>query len=79
MTVWVGEGMVDWRRPITVDLAGRRVFSGMLKPDLFVCLSQVARTLDFDRLRWAGIWIDARGKAEPVTGKTVFPPLLPEI
>jgi pimeloyl-ACP methyl ester carboxylesterase len=77
MTVWVGEGMVDWRRPVTVELAGHRVFSGMLKPDLFVCLSQAARTLDFDRLRWAGIRIDARGKAEPVTGATSFPPLLP--
>jgi pimeloyl-ACP methyl ester carboxylesterase len=77
MTVWVGEGMVDWRRPVTVELAGRRVFSGILKPDLFVCLSQAARTLDFDRLRWAGLRIDARGRAEPVTGATAFPPLLP--
>jgi pimeloyl-ACP methyl ester carboxylesterase len=77
MTVWVGEGMVDWRRPVTVELAGRKVFSGMLKPDLFLCLTQAARTLDFDRLRWAGLRIDARGKAEPVTASTVFPPRLP--
>jgi poly(3-hydroxybutyrate) depolymerase len=78
LTVWVGEGMVDWARPVTVELAGRKVFSGTLKPDLFVCLSQAARTLDFDRLRWAGVKIDARGRALPVTGRTAFPPLVAE-
>jgi hypothetical protein len=62
---------------VTVELAGRRVFSGILRPDLAVCLSQAARTLDFDRLRWAGLRIDAHGKAEVVTGTTAFPPLLP--
>jgi pimeloyl-ACP methyl ester carboxylesterase len=77
MTVWVGEGMIDWRRPVTVEVAGRRAFSGTLTPDLLVCLEQAARTLDFDRLRWAGIRIDPRGKGEPVTGRTAFPPLLP--
>jgi pimeloyl-ACP methyl ester carboxylesterase len=77
MTVWVGEGMVDWSRPVTVEVGGRKGFSGMLKPDLLVCLSQAARTLDFDRLRWAGIRVDAHGKAGPVTGSTDFPPLLP--
>jgi hypothetical protein len=49
----------------------------MLKPDLHVCLSQAARTLDFDRLRWAGVRVDPRGKAGPVTGRTAFPSLLP--
>jgi hypothetical protein len=78
MTVWLGEGMVDWAKPVTVEVSGRRVFTGVLKPDLLVCLSQAARTLDFDRLRWAGVRVDARGKAEPITGRTGFPSLLPE-
>jgi len=78
LTVWVGEGMVDWTKPVTVELAGKKAFSGLLKPDLLVCLSQAARSLDFDRLRWAGVRVDAHGKGEPVTDKTPFPPLLPD-
>jgi pimeloyl-ACP methyl ester carboxylesterase len=77
LTVWVGEGMIDWRRPVTVEVDGKRVFTGMLKPDLFLCLTQAARNFDFDRLRWAGVRV-ARGKAEPVTGRTAFPPLVGE-
>ncbi len=55
MTVWIGDGMVDWRQPVTVKAGGRQVFAGTLTPDLLVCLSQAARTLDFDRLRWATV------------------------
>jgi pimeloyl-ACP methyl ester carboxylesterase len=79
MTVWVGEGMVDWAKPVTVTVGGRKVFSGVLKPDLGVCLAQAARTFDFERLRWAGIRVDGRGRGVPVTGRTAFPPLVPEI
>jgi hypothetical protein len=49
-----------------------------LKPDLLLCLTQAARTLDFDRLRWAGVRIGARLAAAPVTAATPFPPLLPD-
>jgi len=55
MTVWIGDGMIDWRQPVTINLGGRQVFAGTLAPDLLVCLTQAARTLDFDRLRWAGV------------------------
>jgi len=78
LTVWLGEGMVDWAKPVTVELAGRKVFAGTLRPDLLLCLSQAARTFDFDRLRWAGVRVDGKGRAEPVTVRTTFPPLLPE-
>jgi pimeloyl-ACP methyl ester carboxylesterase len=77
LTVWLGEGMVDWKRPLAVEVDGRRVFEGLLRPDLGVCLTQAARRFDFARLRWAGVRVDARLQAEPVTLCTPFPPLLP--
>jgi len=78
LTVWIGDGMIDWGKDVTVKVAGRQVFSGRLRPDLLVCLTQAARTFDFDRLRWAGVRVDARLAARPVTGKTAFGALLSE-
>jgi pimeloyl-ACP methyl ester carboxylesterase len=60
MTVWIGDGMIDWRQPVIVKAGGRQVFAGTLAPDLLVCLSQAARTLDFDRLRWASVSLGRR-------------------
>lgn len=75
LTVWVGEGMIDWSRPVALEIGTRRVFQGELRPDLFLCLAQAARTWDFDRLRWAGVRV---GKtAEVVTGRTELPALNP--
>jgi len=79
LTVWLGEGMVDWGAPVVVEVAGQKVFEAPLEPDLLVCLEEAARTYDFDRLRWAGVRVNARGAAEPVTGGTPFPPLLPPV
>jgi poly(3-hydroxybutyrate) depolymerase len=78
LTVWIGDGMIDWGKDVTVKVGGRQVFSGRLRPDLLVCLTQAARTFDFDRLRWAGVRVDARLAATPVTGRTAFPALVPE-
>ena len=78
LTVWIGDGMIDWGREVVVKVAGRQVFSGTLRPDLLVCLTQAARTFDFDRLRWAGVRVDAHLAARPVTGRTPFPALPPE-
>lgn len=78
LTVWLGDGMIDWSRPVTLDLGGRRVFSGTLQPDLALCLAQAARTFDLDRLRWAGLRLDHHGHVEPVTAETRFPPLEPQ-
>jgi len=75
MTVWIGDGMVDWARPVALEVDGRRVFEGAVARDLDVCLSEAARTRDFDRLRWAGIRVAADGTARPVTGATPFPPV----
>jgi hypothetical protein len=78
LTVWIGDGMIDWDRPVTLDLDGRRVFAGALRPDLALCLAQAARTFDLDRLRWAGLRVDHNGRVEPVTARTELPPLVPE-
>ncbi len=78
LTVWIGDGMVDWHRPIAIEVGGRLAFEGAVEPDLLLCLTQAARTLDFDRLRWAGVRIDGRLTAARVTAAAPFPPLVPE-
>lgn len=74
LTVWIGDGMIDWREPVMLKVSGRKVFEGRLEPDLFVCLSQAARTWDFDRLRWVGLRFKSGSKLRVVTGRTEFPP-----
>jgi predicted esterase len=76
LVVWLGDGMVDWAKPITVVANGREVFAGRAAPDLAVCLAQSARTLDFDRLRWAGIRIAKDGRAALVTSEDRFPEIV---
>lgn len=73
LTIWFGEGLIDWEQPVVVQVSGRKVFEGRLEPDLFVCLSQAARTYDFDRLRWAGLRFKSGSKTCVVTGRTEFP------
>ena len=77
-TVWIGDGMVDWNRPVTLVVDGKKLWEGDLDPDLHVCLAQAVRTRDFDRLRWAGLRVDARRGVTVVTGETELPSLLPE-
>lgn len=80
LTVWFGDGMIDWQRPVTLVHNGREVFRGVLVPGPAVALAQAVRTRDFSRLRWAGIRIDAgRGSARVVKGEDPFPPILREL
>jgi hypothetical protein len=76
LTVWIGDGMVAWNQPVVLNVSGRVVFKDRLTPDLDVCLTQAARTYDFDRLRWAGLRFRSHGKTRVVTAKTVFPPVI---
>ena len=76
LTIWLGEDMIDWNKPVTVSVDGRVVFDGTMEPDLHVCLAQAARTYDFERLRWAGLRVSEELEATPVTGTTEFPALL---
>ena len=80
LTVWIEDGMIDWERPVTVVHNGAEVFSGRLERDLGVALAQARRTRDFDRLRWAGVRIDAAaGTAHVVTAGEELPPALVEV
>jgi pimeloyl-ACP methyl ester carboxylesterase len=80
LTVWVGDGMIDWRQPVTVIHNRREVFRGRLAPDPGLALAQARRTRDLDRLRWAGVRIDAAaGTARVVTADDPYPPVLREV
>jgi pimeloyl-ACP methyl ester carboxylesterase len=75
LSIWFGDDLIDWKQPVNVEVDGRKVYTGALKPDLALCLSQVSRTWDLDRLRWAGLRVGPAPQAEVVTAKTEFPPL----
>lgn len=68
ITVWLGDGMIDWSQPVTIDASGQVDFKGKLEPNLLVCLTQAARTRDFERLRWAGVRIQSGKAALVLTG-----------
>ncbi|HKQ52546.1 MAG TPA: hypothetical protein VJT74_09265 [Pyrinomonadaceae bacterium] len=63
LVLWLGEGMIDWDAPIEVTLDGEEVFKGKVTRDLYVCLTEAARTFDFDRLRWAGLQLSKGSRA----------------
>ena len=73
MIVWFGKETVDWNLPVKIIRDNKTVFEGKLERDLGVALHHVAIGGDFERLRWAGIRIDASGKAEVVKIKEAAP------
>ncbi len=75
LTVWVGDGVIDWQQPMILKTGEQEPCEIKIEPDLYVCLSQAARMWDFDRLRWAGVRIHSGGKPYVVTTKTRFPPV----
>ncbi len=76
LVVWLSPELLDLTKPIEIELNGKTVFAGQVAPSLAVALRQAATTRDFERLRWAGVRIDAEGKATVVDGATVLPPLI---
>lgn len=62
VTIWFGEKMIDWSQPVTVTVDNRKVFEGRLERDLYLCLYHALRTYDYDRLRFAGLRIDDKGR-----------------
>lgn len=77
LTVWIGDGMIDWQQPVVLKVSGRVAFAGRVMPDVYVALAQAARTWDFDRLRWAGLRFHSGRPAGPVTPATPFPSHFP--
>ena len=67
LVLWLGEGMIDWNTAIEVTLDGELVFKGKIARDLYICLTEAARTFDFDRLRWAGLQL-SRGSGAKLVG-----------
>ena len=63
LMVWLGDGLIDWSKPIRVTANNKEVFQGEAKRDLYLCLTEAARTYDFDRLRWAGLRLSKDGQA----------------
>lgn len=43
LAVWLGEGMIDWTKPIRVIANGKLVLEGPIERDARVALSQAAR------------------------------------
>ena len=73
LTVWIPDGLINWGEPISRKVNGRQGFEGRLERDLFVSLSQAARTYDFDRLRWAGLRFKSGARTKVIAGQTPFP------
>lgn len=71
LVVWLGERTIDWERPVHVEVDGATVFSGRVTRDPAVALARARATMDFETLRFAGIRLDASGKAGPVTADTL--------
>ena len=74
IVVWFGERSVNWERPVTVECDGQVVFSGTLAPDAGLALARAKATMDFERLCFAGIRVDAAGAASVVSAATMPEP-----
>ena len=73
--VWFGDRTVKWDRPVRIEVDGEVVFEGPLARDPGVALARAVATMDFDRLRWAGIRIDAAGRAVLLTAEELPRPV----
>ena len=67
--------MIDWARPVELNVSGEVKYREKLAPSVFVCLEEARRTYDFDRLRWAGLHFVSGQKCQPVDEKTIWPPV----
>jgi hypothetical protein len=75
VVVWLGDGTIDWDRPVSIEVDGKPAFSGRLTPDPAVALARAAATMDFDRLRFAGIRVSATGEATVLTAGSLPEPV----
>ena len=71
LVVWLGERSVNWDQPVTVERDGKVVFSGKLAPDAGLALARAKATMDFERLVFGGIRVDASGAASVITAATM--------
>jgi hypothetical protein len=74
LVVWLGERTIDWDRPLTLEVDGKVAFSGKVTRDPAVALARAAATMDFERLRFAGIRVSAAGEATVLTADSLPAP-----
>ena len=74
LVVWFGERSINWDQPVTIEVNGRAVFTGRLAPDAGLALARAKATMDFERMCFAGVRIDAAGAASVVTAATMPEP-----
>jgi hypothetical protein len=74
VVAWFGERSIDWDQPVTIEADGRAVFTGKLAPDAALALARAKATMDFERLSFAGVRIDAAGAASVITAATMPEP-----
>lgn len=71
--LWFDDGTIDFDKPVRVIVNDKEVFNATVPRSLGVCLNEARRTLDFERLRWAGLRIRSDGTCELLTGATKLP------
>jgi hypothetical protein len=72
--VWFRERSIDWDKPVTVECDGKQVFSGRIAQDAELALARARATMDFERLCFAGIRVDAAGTVSMVTADSMPEP-----
>ena len=75
VVIWFGERMIDWERPVVIEVDGKMVFTGRVTRDAGVALARASTTMDFDALRFAGLRVRADGQASVVTAATMPDPV----
>lgn len=75
VVIWFGERTIDWNRPVEIEVDGTVVFNGRLARDVGVALARASATMDFEALRFAGVRVDADGRASVLTPATLPEPV----
>jgi hypothetical protein len=57
----LGDGLVNFDKPVTIIRNGRKRFEGRIQPDPRVMLDEATREWDFERLAWARVMVPLSG------------------
>jgi hypothetical protein len=74
IVIWLGEKSIKWDQPMTIEVDGRPAFSGKVLPDVELALARAKATMDFERLCFSGIRVNASGDASVVTAAAMPEP-----
>ena len=62
LIVRIADGMIDWDRPVVVELDGKKVYEGRVQPNLTTALRGAAERFDFEQLYWAELEVGENGR-----------------